>query len=242
MFALPWPLPALLTWALAWALFVALRQADLQATVAMLAAGLLGLASAMLQVPRWRRLMVAGGFPLSLLITAGARDLPSWTWLLPFALLALAYPRRSWGDAPLFPTPRNALQDLAALAPLPAGARILDAGCGLGHGLRELRRCYPQARLFGVEWSALLAFLVRILCPWADIQRGDMWRQPWQDFQMIYVFQRPESMPRVWAKAVAELAPGAYLVSLDFAVPDVAPLAQLDLPRGHCLWLYRSPN
>ncbi|MEL4178599.1 class I SAM-dependent methyltransferase [Roseateles sp. PN1] len=241
MFVLPWPLPALLTWALAWALFVLLRQAELQAVVAMLAAALLGLASAMLQVPRWRRLMVAGGFPLSLLITAGARDLPGWAWLLPFALLALAYPRRSWGDAPLFPTPRNALQDLATLAPLSAGARVLDAGCGLGHGLRELRRCYPQAHLSGVEWSGLLALLARLLCPWAEIQRGDMWSQSWQGFQMIYVFQRPESMPRVWAKAVAELAPGAYLVSLDFAVAGEAPLAQVDLPRGHCLWLYRRP-
>ncbi|MBB4843575.1 SAM-dependent methyltransferase [Paucibacter oligotrophus] len=236
---LAWPLPALLSWGLAWGVFLALRAAGLAPAPAVVLAASLGLGLAFLQVPRWRRLMVALGFPLSLLITARSLELPAWAWLLPLLLLALAYPRRSWGDAPLFPTPKNALQGLAELAPLPPQARILDAGCGLGHGLRELRRAYPQARVEGIEWSLLLAWAVRLLCPWAGIRRGDMWAQDWQPFQMVYVFQRPESMERVWAKARKELAPGAWLVSLDFPVQGQGALASLPLPRGHCLWVYR---
>lgn len=238
---LRWPMPALLSWGLAWGLFLALRMAGLTALPAMALAAGLGLALALLQVPRWRRLMVAAGFPLSLLISARSLELPAWAWLLPLLLLALAYPRRSWGDAPLFPTPKNALQGLLGLAPLPPQARILDAGCGLGHGLRELRRVYPQARIEGIEWSLLLAWLARLLCPWARISRGDMWAQEWEPFQMVYVFQRPESMARVWAKACQELAPGAWLVSLDFEIQGQGALASFDLARGHRLWVYRMP-
>ena len=36
---------------------------------------------------------------------------------------------------------------------------------------------------------------------------------------MVYLFQRPESMERAFAKATHELAPGCWLVSLEFAVP-----------------------
>src|SRR6218665_1292685 len=196
-----WPLPALLSWAAAWGLFVALQAAGLPPLIALIAAALVGAGLALLHEARWRRLIVAAGFPLSLLIADRSLGLPAWAWLLPLALLIVVYPRRSWGDAPLFPTPRAALQGLAALAPLAPGARVLDAGCGLGHGLRELHQAYPATRLEGIEWSGLLALLARWRCPWAKIARGDLWAQGWQGFDLVYVFQRPETMARVWAKA-----------------------------------------
>ena len=57
------------------------------------------------------------------------------------------------------------------------------------------------------------------------MRRGDLWQQPWQGCDLVYLFQRPESMARAWDKARAELAPGRFLVSLEFAVPGVAPVA-----------------
>jgi SAM-dependent methyltransferase len=42
---------------------------------------------------------------------------------------------------------------LAALARLPAGARILDAGCGTGGFLARLRESRPAAPLFGLEYA-----------------------------------------------------------------------------------------
>lgn len=237
-----WPLPALLSWAVVWGLFSGLRHLGLEPLLALAAAALAGGALAQLHQARWRRLIVVGGFPLSMLITGAVGGLPAWVWLLPLLLLALVYPRRTWADAPLFPTPRDALLRLRELAPLAAagqgGSRLLDAGCGLGAGLRELRRAYPQARVEGIEWSGLLAQLARWRCPWARITRADMWAQPWQPFALVYVFQRPETMLRVWDKACREMAPGAWLISLDFAVPNVLPLATLALPGGHSLWVY----
>jgi SAM-dependent methyltransferase len=236
--SLSWPLPALLSWAAAWLVFMALHpQGLLPALLAGVAAGLM---LALLQSQRWRRIIVAAGFPLSVLFSGFAAGLPGWAWLLPLALLCLAYPQRSWRDAPLFPTPRGALRLLAQLAPLSPGARVLDAGCGLGHGLRELRRVYPGARIEGVEWSALLARLAAWRCPWATVRRGDMWAEDWGAFDLVYLFQRPESMPQARAKAQTELRPEAWLVSLDFEIEDWPAQACIELGGRHRLWIYAA--
>jgi len=237
---LRWPLPALAAWAAGWIVMMLLERTGGLAPAPAVAAGLL--ASAMPAVwadTFWRRVIVAGGFPLSLLLSGAAAGLPAWSWLLPLAALVLAYPVTAWRDAPVFPTPRDALAGLDAHVALAPDARILDAGCGLGHGLRALRAVWPQARLAGVEWSWPLALLSRLRCPWARIERGDMWRASWATQDMVYLFQRPESMARALAKAQAEMRPGSWIVSLEFAAAGRTPHARLALPSGRPLWIYR---
>lgn len=235
----PWPLPALLAWGSAWLLFLELQRVTTP-VLALLLACTLATAASVLGSNWWRRGLIAAGFPLALALAGGAA-VPAWAWLVPLVLLALVYPLNTWRDAPLFPTPPNALQSLAAQVPLAPGARVLDAGCGLGDGLRALRSAYPQARLEGVEWSWPLRFLCALRCPWAQVRRGDMWRTDWSAYQLVYLFQRPESMARAAAKAQAEMAPGTWLVSLEFAVPGVLPQAQLRLPGSRVVWIYRMP-
>jgi hypothetical protein len=236
----PWPLPAVVTWVLAWGFFLTLRRAGLDAAAAwLLAAGPSALVALSQRRP-WRRLMVAAGFPLSSLALGAA--VPTWAWLVALVPLLLAYPLRAWSDAPFFPTPRHALQALAAAVPLPSGASVLDAGCGLGHGLNALRATWPRAQLHGVEWSAPLAWLCARRCKSAQVLRGDMWVLPWAGHDVVYLFQRPESMRRAWTKACAEMQPGHWLVSLEFAIPDVQPHAQLDAGGGRPLWVYRVPS
>lgn len=236
---LPWPLPALLTWAGAWLVFIALQRV-VSPVVALIAASALGTAASVLGGGWWRRGLIAAGFPLSLALL-GAASLPTWAWLVPLALLLLVYPLNAWRDAPLFPTPRNALNGLATHAPLPPGARVLDAGCGLGDGLKALRQAYPAAEVHGLEWSWPLRWLCALRCPWAYVRRADMWAADWSTYQVVYVFQRPESMARAAAKAAAEMAPGSWLVSLEFAVPGAVPAVQLHAPGGKAVWLYCMP-
>ncbi|RYF75845.1 MAG: class I SAM-dependent methyltransferase, partial [Comamonadaceae bacterium] len=242
MFALrmPWPLPALIAWAGAWLIFAALQRAALPPVAAMVLASALGTAASVLGGTWWRRGLIAGGFPLSLALL-GASAIPTWAWLVPLVLLLLVYPLNAWRDAPLFPTPHHALKSLPSQAPLPLGARVLDAGSGLGDGLKALRQAYPAAQLEGLEWSWPLRLLCALRCPWAHVRRGDMWAADWSSYQRVYLFQRPESMARAAAKAQAELAPGAWLVSLEFAVPHVLPSGQLRAPGGRVVWLYRMP-
>ncbi|MFG6456692.1 class I SAM-dependent methyltransferase [Roseateles sp. BYS96W] len=232
-------MPALLAWLAAWLAYAAALAAGLSPGPALGVAAALGALLAWRQPQRWRRLIVALGFPASVLALGWQGGATSLLWLAPLALLWWLYPRRSWGDAPLFPTPRGALAPLPGHAPLLAGARVLDAGCGAGDGLRELLRAYPDARVEGVEWSRPLVWLARWRARGTAVRRGDLWADDWAPFALVYVFQRPESMPRVWAKACAELTPGAWLVSLDFAVPGVAAAASWQLPSGQIVWLYR---
>jgi hypothetical protein len=164
--------------------------------------------------------------------------LPAWAWLVPLAGLALAYPMRAWRDAPFFPTPTDALEGLDSVVDLPVQARVLDAGCGLGHGLQALRQVYPRARLHGTEWSWPLRWLAALRCPWATIRRGDMWAESWQGQDLVYLFQRPESMPRAVAKARQEMAPGSWLVSLEFKAPGLRLHAVLQRDGARPVWVY----
>ena len=185
---------------------------------------------------------MAGGFPLSLALSGtAAAELPGWAWLLPLALLVAIYPIKAWRDAPFFPTPRGALKGLARLAPLRTDARVLEAGCGLGDGLRELHAEFPQARIDGIEWSWPLRLACQWRCGFARVRRGDIWQADWSPFQMVYLFQRPESMPRAVDKAARELAHGSWLASLEFEALQLEPDAVHRCKDGRCVWLYQQP-
>jgi hypothetical protein len=237
----PWPLPALLAWAACWAVFAVLRALDASLPLSLTLAAALGAALAGSASTPWRRVFVGFGFPLSLVASGLATQVPPWAWLAPLLILALAYPVRAWRDAPLFPTPAGVLTGLERQAPLGAGARIVDAGCGLGDGLLELRRRYPDASIDGIEWSWPLRLAAGLRCRFAQVRRRDMWAADWSSYALVYLFQRPESMARAWDKAVREMAPGSWLVSLEFAVPDRAADRRLDNGERRVL-LYRVPD
>lgn len=238
-------MPAILAWALAWGLFSwLLGVLDSSVGVALGAACALGVVLSVWGGTWWRRVLIAGGFPLSLALSypgLGANTLPAWAWLLPLGLLLLVYPINAWRDAPLFPTPPNALLELPRHAPLAEGARVLDAGCGLGQGLQALRQAYPHAQWFGLEWSWPLRWLCAVRCPWAHVRRGDIWKADWADYDLVYLFQRPESMARAADKAQAQLHPGAWLVSLEFEATRFTPTATYRAPGGKMVWIYRAP-
>lgn len=234
-----WPLPALAAWALGWTLFGALERTVLPAGAALALAASLPAALAWWARSLLHRLVIAAGFPLSVLALGAGAGVPAWIWLVPLALLLLVYPVQAWRDAPLFPTVPAALAGLDQVIDLPPGARILDAGCGLGHGLQALRAVWPQAAIEGLERSRLLAWAARARCPWARVQAADMWQASWQGVDLVYLFQRPDTMERAWQKACAEIGDAGWLASLDFAVPGAVAHAVLRHPGQRTLHVYR---
>ena len=184
--------------------------------------------------------MLALGFPLSWLVLS-AGHIPAWGWLLPLALMLLVYPINAWRDAPVFPTPQGALDGLSAHIKLPEGAALLDAGCGAGDGLQALHRAWPHAQVHGVEWSWPLRWLSALRCPWAKVRRGDLWASDWSAYALVYMFQRPESMSRAAVKSLGEMQEGAWLVSLNFPIPDAMPAYVAQLEDGREVYAYQAP-
>lgn len=229
-----WPTSALLAWLGAWLLWQHARTVWSPTLALALSIGWAALAGALHQRP-WRRLVVALGWPLALAVLQV--PVPTWAWLIAALVLLLAYPLRLWRDAPLFHTPRDAFEALRGDLQVPAGARLLDAGCGTGAGLRALRSAFPQAVIEGVEASPLLALWARGACRFARVHRGDLWRHSWSGYRLVYLFQRPESMAPALHKARAELDAGAWLLSLDFPLPGVPALREWPVGR-HRLYLY----
>lgn len=189
---------------------------------------------------RSRQVLLLVGFPVSWLLLS-LKGLPSWAWLMALLVLLVLYPIRSWRDAPIFPTPLNALKGLPAHAPLFEGARLLDAGCGAGDGLRALCQIYPNVHLTGIEISLPLTWVTRWRCPWAQVVHADMWSMDWSPYDMVYLFQRPESMFLARQKAMQELLHGAWLVSLEFPIPGLKAFARTCEQGGRQVWLYQAP-
>ena len=239
---MPWPLPALAAWSAAWALWWAASRLGVPPALSAATGLLTGLLLAARCQGRWRQALAALGFPLSAWAawgTGGAAAWPAWVWLLWALPLLWLYPLRAWRDAPFFPTPPGVLHGLPALLGGAHPQRLLDAGCGLGHALQALHQLWPQAHLVGLEWSRPLAWASAWRCPWAQVARADMWAADWSVFDLVYLFQRPESMARAYQKAQAEMPPGSHFVSLEFAVPQVDALYCLAAPGQRSVWVYR---
>ena len=99
-----WPLPAVLTWAAAWLLFRALLGQGIALHWALGATTALGVAFSLLGNSWWRRVLIAGGFPLSLALSLpslGLATLPAWAWLVPLLLLLAVYPLNAWRCTPI---------------------------------------------------------------------------------------------------------------------------------------------
>jgi SAM-dependent methyltransferase len=251
-----WPVPALLAWGAAWLVFSLLRQLGSAPWLALMLGTLIGAVASLWGNTAWRRILLVAGFPVSMLLTTVVQvapnidathslNLPAWAWLLPLALLLLLYPLKSWRDAPMFPTPRGALNGLNATLRLVRKAhnpiQILDAGCGLGDALRELNREYPQAQLTGLEWSWPLRWACAWRAPFAKVKRADIWAADWSAFDFVYLFQRPESLPRAAEKASRELRAGAWMGSLEFEATGLVPQTVHECADGRRLWLYQVP-
>ena len=96
---------------------------------------------------------------------------------------------------------------------LPAGARVLDAGCGSGRTLVELER---YGAVSGVELSPDAAAVARERCP-GEVVIGRLEQLPWEDrtFDLITCLDVIEHTPddRVTLRELRRVAkPGARLV------------------------------
>jgi len=185
--------------------------------------------------PWWPPLLLA--LPLAAWGALALPVAPAW-YLAAAAALWLVFGLTARTTVPLYLSSARELEALASL--VPEDARVLDAGCGPGTALAALAAARPGASLEGVEAAALpwLAARLRARGRWRA-RLGSLWRADFGRHDVVYAYLSPAAMPRLWAKARAEMRPGTLLVSNRFAVAGVPPARALDTGGARRLYCWR---
>jgi hypothetical protein len=208
--------------------------------IALLQGGLAALIALKLQAPRWWIPIHLAFLPAAVIVSRF--DIaPGW-FLAAFALLLAIYWRTDQSRVPLYLTNRATAEALTALLPA-APCRVLDLGCGDGGLLKRLAQARPDCLFTGIEHAPLTWLVARLRTlglPNVTIQRRDFWDVPLGGYAVVYAFLSPVPMSQLWQKAIAEMSPGALLISNSFAVPDEPPAATVEVAdrRKTRLFLY----
>lgn len=164
-----------------------------------------------------------------------------------FAILALIYWSSFRTQVPLFLSNRMTVHRLAIWLPDEKPLRILDVGSGTGSFALTLARLRPDWQIEGIETAPAPYILSRLLARRLGnlhFVRGDFWRHPLKDYDLIYAFLSPVPMADLWRKARREMQPGSLLVSNSFDIPDQCAdeVIAVDDRRGTRLYIYRIPE
>jgi SAM-dependent methyltransferase len=196
------------------------------------------LTSYLLKAPAWWLPIHLAFMPLVVLASRLELD-PAW-YLGGFLLLLAIFWRTDRSRVPLYLS--NAATAAAVATALPPGpGKFVDLGCGDGALLRRLARLRPDCQFLGIEHAPLpwlWARLAAIGLANCQIRHGDFWRQTLGPFDLVYAFLSPAPMPRLWAKARAEMKPSALLVSNSFPVPGVRPENTLEVADRRATQLF----
>lgn len=204
-----------------------------------------------LKSDRWW-LIIHAIFPLAV-AAASQWQLASGWYLAAFVVLLLVFGPTVRNRVPLYLSNEKTAAALSRFldqhgwgkdSAADASAPVLDVGSGTGTMVTLLARTNPQHRIEGIEGAWLPYLISRIACAGlsnASVRQGDFWSQHLAPYPVVYAFLSTEPMPRLWEKARREMAPGAFLISNSFQVPDQAPFAviQVDDARQTELFVYR---
>jgi SAM-dependent methyltransferase len=185
-----------------------------------------GLTASLWRLPVWWRCINLCFVPV--LWLALQAEIGSGWYLAGFALLASTSSGAVRSRVPLYLSSPKAAVALADK--LPAHARFMDLGCGLGGPLARLASLRPDLRLLGVEIAPLNWLIARLrLLRRAEVRLGSLWERPLADCDVVYAYLSPEPMSRLWQKVRDEMKPGSLFISNTFAIPGVPPDETLEL-------------
>ncbi|MDD5364898.1 MAG: class I SAM-dependent methyltransferase [Gallionellaceae bacterium] len=178
------------------------------------------------RLPLWWQVINTGFFPLLWLVYQADIE-PIW-FLAGFALLALTSLGSLKTRVPLYLSSQRAVEAVAGR--VPAQARVLDLGCGLGGWLASLKTRRPDLVLAGVEVAPLNWLASRLrLNGKAAIRLGSLWEEDLSDYDVVYAYLSPAPMAELWRKVEREMRPGSLFISNTFAVPGIEPDETVEL-------------
>lgn len=158
--------------------------------------------------------------------------MPTWIWIFMisagslFALkmiyvlcTALALPVTQ--GALYVSTSRTRIAAFIEAVPMKAGQLLVDLGCGDGRVLRQARK-HCKVRAIGFEVNLLAYLKARVLSAGlkgVEVRRQNFWSQNLSAADVVFFYLYPDVLKKLSAKLKAELKPGAFIVSCNFALP-----------------------
>lgn len=229
-----------------------LAEADMPLAAKLLIAAAAAGGVALVLRANWRWAAFLAVLP-TLFVGALRLDLPVWVPAAGLAALVLLM-RNSLGQrVPLYLSNAETLEKLCSLHPSDEPVRFADLGCGLAAAPIALasHNRHPDSAFIGIEnaplpylaarWNAWRTGDTRINVSWGSIWKADLGR-----YDTVYAFLSPHPMPRLYAKARAEMRAGARLISNSFAVPNAPPDREIAIESGRAtgllIWTMPGPE
>lgn len=151
---------------------------------------------------------------------------PLWFYPLVIGVIFIFYANTLTERVPLYLTNRTTWTALSQMldrhsaeTALEARPAFVDLGCGLGGALAYLARAHPGWQFVGVETAPgpyLIAKLRTASLTNVEIRFQSLWKTNLAAFDVVYAFLSPAPMPRLHAKAAAQMRPGTVLISNSF--------------------------
>jgi ribosomal protein L11 methylase PrmA len=140
-------------------------------------------------------------------------------------------------DAPYVPLSRRGRKVISQYLrdKIQEGQIVVDLGSGDGALLGSLYRQEPQAKYVGVEiscfpWLLSRVFHVRQVGAHLQFHRGNLFDQDISQADFIVCYLLGTMLSAVYEKFQVEAKPGARLITIGFAVPDIPPDEVIKIP------------
>jgi hypothetical protein len=122
-------------------------------------------------------------------------------------------------------TTRTRIAAFIDAVPMKKGQIMVDLGCGDGRVLRQAWKHY-KVRAIGFEINLMAYIKARILSmglKQVEIRRQNFWSQNLAGADVVFCYLYPDVMQKLSDKLKAELRPGTWVVSCNFALPGFKP-------------------
>jgi SAM-dependent methyltransferase len=149
-------------------------------------------------------------------------------------------------DIPFVVTPNDTVRAMLGLAEVKADDVVYDLGCGDGRIVIAAAALFG-ARGVGVEIDDKLVEQARVDARRAGvegrvrIEQGDLFAMDFKDATVVMLYLSEAINMRLWPKFVAELKPGARIVSHKFAMGERKPERTVQAGVNE-IYLWRTPT
>lgn len=139
-----------------------------------------------------------------------------------------------WVRVPFLPTPHAVAERMVRMASLQPGEFVMDLGAGDARLLLSAERAVPSIRAIGYELQPLAWLLgrLRILLRRSKVRLllRDARTADLRGVDCLFLYLTPELLREFSAKFACELKPGTRILSYAFAMPDLTPVIEEDVP------------